>query len=219
MSPLHFVLRDVATQAPNRQASETRSHPAERRTCASSRRSATSTICRDEDQLREVRQARRNPADRAIQSAAVPGRSPARQFTRVPPNLAKLRPNVSDCRAHAIPRTRPCCAHERADLRLKRTRRCGGQGVANSNLASPTKPIHPVRPSRACIQPTFLLPDNAERRLLQTSYGLSPVAWWAFEGSSMPSRCTSASRLRAKCTRQRWWLAPCRMRRAATRPL
>jgi hypothetical protein len=26
---------------------------------------------------------------------------------------------------------------------------------------------------------------------------------------------TSANKLRAKCTRQRWWLAPCRMRRSA----
>ena len=35
----------------------------------------------------------------------------------------------------------------------------GGQGVASSNLASPTKPIHSIRPSRTCIQPTFLPPS------------------------------------------------------------
>ena len=34
----------------------------------------------------------------------------------------------------------------------------GGQGVASSNLASPTKAIHFIRPSRTCIQPTFLPP-------------------------------------------------------------
>jgi hypothetical protein len=39
--------------------------------------------------------------------------------------------------------------------------RSGGQGVASSNLASPTKPIHPNRPSRTCIQPTFLPPSIA----------------------------------------------------------
>ena len=37
--------------------------------------------------------------------------------------------------------------------------RSGGQGVASSNLASPTKPIHPIRPSRTCIQPTFVPPS------------------------------------------------------------
>jgi hypothetical protein len=35
----------------------------------------------------------------------------------------------------------------------------GGQGVASSNLASPTKAIHPIRPSRIGIQPTFLPPS------------------------------------------------------------
>ena len=35
-------------------------------------------------------------------------------------------------------------------------RRSGGQGVASSNLACSTKPIHPIRPSRTCIQPKFL---------------------------------------------------------------
>jgi hypothetical protein len=35
----------------------------------------------------------------------------------------------------------------------------GGQGVASSNLASPTKAIHPIRPSRTRIQPTFLPPS------------------------------------------------------------
>ena len=35
----------------------------------------------------------------------------------------------------------------------------GGQGVASSNLASTTKPIYPIRPSRNCIQPTFLSPS------------------------------------------------------------
>ena len=35
----------------------------------------------------------------------------------------------------------------------------GGQGVASSNLASPTKQIHPIRPRWACIQPTFLPPS------------------------------------------------------------
>ena len=48
----------------------------------------------------------------------------------------------------------------------------GGQGVASSNLASPTKAIHPIRPSRTCIQPAFLPPSiGAEQRPLRTSYG------------------------------------------------
>ena len=34
----------------------------------------------------------------------------------------------------------------------------GGQGVASSNLASPTKPMDAIRPSRTGIQPTFLPP-------------------------------------------------------------
>jgi hypothetical protein len=40
----------------------------------------------------------------------------------------------------------------------------GGQGVASSNLASPTRAIHPIRLSRTCIQLTLLPLDNAERR-------------------------------------------------------
>jgi hypothetical protein len=35
----------------------------------------------------------------------------------------------------------------------------GGQGVASSNLASPTKPMDTVRPSRTGIQPIFLPPS------------------------------------------------------------
>jgi hypothetical protein len=34
-----------------------------------------------------------------------------------------------------------------------------GQGVASSNLANPTKPIHSNRRSRTCIQPEFLPPS------------------------------------------------------------
>ena len=37
--------------------------------------------------------------------------------------------------------------------------RSGGQGVASSNLASPTNTLHAIRPSRTCIQPTFLSPS------------------------------------------------------------
>ena len=40
-----------------------------------------------------------------------------------------------------------------------RSRRSGGQGVASSNLASLTKPIQSIRPSRTCIQPTFWPPS------------------------------------------------------------
>jgi hypothetical protein len=47
--------------------------------------------------------------------------------------------------------------------------RSGGQGVASSNLASPTKPIHPIRPSRTCIQPAFLPAlDNTDGRPVRT---------------------------------------------------
>ena len=35
----------------------------------------------------------------------------------------------------------------------------GGQGVASSNLASPTKPVDAIRPSRTGIQPRFLPPS------------------------------------------------------------
>jgi hypothetical protein len=42
--------------------------------------------------------------------------------------------------------------------------KAGGQGVASSNLASPTKAIHPIRLSRTCIQLTLLPLDNADRR-------------------------------------------------------
>jgi hypothetical protein len=38
-------------------------------------------------------------------------------------------------------------------------RRSGGQGVASSNLASPTKPVDAIRPSRIGIQPTVLPPS------------------------------------------------------------
>jgi hypothetical protein len=34
-----------------------------------------------------------------------------------------------------------------------------GPGVASSNLASPTKPMDAIRPSRNGVQPTFLLPS------------------------------------------------------------
>ena len=35
----------------------------------------------------------------------------------------------------------------------------GGQGVASSNLASPTKPMDAIQPSWTGIQPTFLPPS------------------------------------------------------------
>jgi hypothetical protein len=35
----------------------------------------------------------------------------------------------------------------------------GGQGVASSDPASPTNTLHAIRPSRTCIQPTFLQPS------------------------------------------------------------
>ena len=65
---------------------------------------------------------------------------------------------------------------------------CRMARVACSNLASPTKPIHPIRPSRTGIQPTFLLPSimrataapdhrqavaSADRRLPATSISMT----------------------------------------------
>jgi hypothetical protein len=52
-------------------------------------------------------------------------------------------------------RSSGCYIHPRR-RRTDRSRRSGGQGVASSNLASPTKTVHSTRPSRTCIRPTFL---------------------------------------------------------------
>jgi hypothetical protein len=46
----------------------------------------------------------------------------------------------------------------------------GGQGVASSNLASPTEAIHPNRSSRTYINEILAALDNAERRPLGASY-------------------------------------------------
>ena len=67
----------------------------------------------------------------------------------------------------------------------------GGQGVASSNLASPTKTIHPIRPSRTCIQPTFLPPS------MTPSGGLSGPATDHQAENAVPASsmaCTSGCR-------------------------
>jgi hypothetical protein len=76
--------------------------------------------------------------------------------------------NSSGCLRGSGSRPRACCCLSQRPAalgshRIQRSRRSGGQGVASSNLASPTKPIHPIRPSRTCIQPTFLPPSITPR--------------------------------------------------------
>jgi hypothetical protein len=66
-------------------------------------------------------------------------------------------------------------AHELARSLIRRS---GGQGVASSNLASPTKTIHSIRPSRSSIQPTFLPPSITPSDFVSGT-------WWGNESDRL----------------------------------
>jgi hypothetical protein len=51
------------------------------------------------------------------------------------------------------------CGNVLARIQADVLPKAGGQGVASSNLASPTKPMDAIRPSRTRNQPIFLPPS------------------------------------------------------------
>ena len=80
--------------------------------------------------------------------------------TRAPWERAKLRTNYGPPRPNSPHfNGQPWTRAMSGSVSTSVDDRSGGQGVASSNLASPTKQIHPIRPSWACIQPTFLPPS------------------------------------------------------------